>query len=95
MQDLGTQTAQLRRPAILIRTARAGLAYYNRNRDLRRLLPGSEGVPSPEAALRRLSEAEATLDDRRRSGDARYSLTRHVALLIALLAETRLARGAA
>lgn len=93
MQDINSFAESLRRPALLIRAARAGLAHYNRNRDLRRLM--QDCVPPPTEAVRRLIDAESRVEERRQAGDAGYSLTRHVTLLIALMAELRLLRAEA
>ena len=90
VNSLFDQAESLRRPAILLRAARAGGADYNRNRDLKRLMQGS--LPCPAVAVRRLLDDEAVIDARRLAGDAGYSLTRHVAVMIALLAELRLLR---
>lgn len=91
MTDPTAIAAAMRRPSILIRAARHGLQDYNRSRDLKRLM--HEAAPPPPAeAVRRLMDAEATAEMRRQSGDAAYSLTRHVDLLIALMAELRLLR---
>lgn len=79
----------LRRPALLIRTARAGQGDYQRKRALKRLLRLAE-PPAPGAALALLRQEEARLENLRRAGAAGYALTRHVDLLIALLAEMRL-----
>ncbi len=38
MSDIHTLLAELKRPRLLIRAARLGLAQYNRTRDLRRLM---------------------------------------------------------
>lgn len=91
MQDLTAIAESLRRPAILIRAARHGLVDYNRNRDLKRLMH-EPAAPPPQVAVRRLIDEEASVEMRRQSGDATYSLTRHVDLLIALMAEVKLAR---
>lgn len=79
--------AAIRRPRILIRAARAGLAGYHRDRDLRRLL--RTGRLAPGAALARLIAEERELEHRRRGGEATYALARHVAILTALIAEAR------
>lgn len=89
MTDAPATLARLRRPALLIRAARAGLAEYDRARDLRRLLPRA-GQPAPGRALAALVEAEALADADRRAGRAGYSVVRHVGLLVALLAEARI-----
>ncbi|MFN3646644.1 MAG: DUF6477 family protein [Gemmobacter sp.] len=80
--------ASLRRPRLMIRAARAGLAEYRRDRDLKRLLGAT---PAPERALPALLDAEARAEQTRQTGDAAYSIARHVELLIALMAEARLA----
>jgi hypothetical protein len=93
MQEFQTFADSLRRPHILIRAARHGLLSYNRNRDLRRLMHAAT-VPTPAVAVRRLIDEEAVVEARRQTGDAAYSLTRHVDLMIALLAELRLVQCA-
>lgn len=80
--------APMRRPKLLMSAARHGLSDYRRERDLPRLLRGRPGDILP--VLRAL-EAEA--EDQRRAGDHAWSSTRHVELLIALLAETFLHRA--
>ncbi|WP_207630163.1 DUF6477 family protein [Paracoccus xiamenensis] len=87
--DLASAQAPLRRPATLIRAARAGQAGWRRDRDLPRLL-GRETLPSNPAALRMLRAAESAADSARREGRADYDMHRHVRLIIALLAEMRL-----
>lgn len=89
MSDLTQLLSALRRPRLLIRAARFGQSDYNRNRDLRRLIQ-TPVAPTPEAALRRLLEAEAEAETSRRSGEAAYNLIRHIELLIAMMAEARL-----
>ncbi|WP_348638967.1 DUF6477 family protein [Thioclava sp. DLFJ4-1] len=88
--DPVTAVAKLRRPRLLIRAARHGLSDYSRKRDLKRVMRMSE-LPRPGAALRALIAEEAALDQARRAGEATYSVARHIELLIALLAEARLA----
>lgn len=89
MTDFCILLASLRRPRLLIRAARHGIQDYRRDRDLRRLT-GLVTVPSPESALALLVTEEERAELTRRAGDAAYSLTRHVDLLIALMAEARL-----
>ena len=80
----------LRRPRMLVRAARHGLADYNREQMLRRLLPG-EALPQPGQAFKKLAEREAILDQTRRDGGAAYSVARHIEVLVALIDEARLA----
>lgn len=85
--------SSLRRPRLLIRTARIGAQEYCRTRHLQRLL-GYGAVPGPSAALLRLIEIERDLDDRRREDAAGYSLMRHLDVLIAMMGEAQLLQAA-
>lgn len=80
----------LRRPRVLISAARAGQSGWRRERDLPRLLR-SDGCPRPGAALPRLRAEEARMNAARIEGAAEYDLQRHVMLMIAILAEMRIA----
>ena len=88
MTEFATILAALRRPKILIRAARAGVADYPRERDLKRLLRG-RGAASTQA-LSSLLDEEGRLEAIRSAGEATYNLQRHVAVLTAILAEARL-----
>jgi hypothetical protein len=81
--------SQLRRPGLLMRAARHGLAHYRRGRLLSRLLGADL---QPDRAFPRLVEAEAEHEETRRRGDAAYSAADHLEVLVALLAEARLLR---
>ncbi len=87
MTDFRALLADLRRPQLLIRAARCGLADYRRDRDLNRLL---DCKPSPDRAVQRLLGEEEHLEQIRKAGEASYSVTRHVEVLIALMSEVRL-----
>ena len=89
MTDLIQLLSTLRRPRLLIRAARFGMADYNRERDLKRLIRESS-APTPARAVSRLMSEEAALEETRTSGDASYSVARHVDILIALMAEAKL-----
>ncbi|MFC3085526.1 DUF6477 family protein [Tabrizicola soli] len=91
MSDFRMMLADLRRPRLLMRAARFGLGDYRRERDLRRLVPTEA---SPEVTVPRLIAVEEELEATRVAGDASYSVARHIDVLIALLAEARLLRGA-
>lgn len=92
MQDLMTMLSTLRRPKLLIRAARFGQQDYNRERHLQRIL-GYGALPRPAAALIKLMELEREVDEQRRADDEGYSLTRHVDLMIAMMAEARLVQA--
>lgn len=83
MTDFAAVLTELRRPRILIRAARAGLADYRPERDLRRLVRGA-----PDQAIAPLLAEESRLEATRTTGGA-YNIQRHVAVLTALLAEAR------
>jgi len=89
MTDLKAAITGLERPRLLIRAARAGLADYDRRRDLGRLI-GMTTPQGPDRTLPRLIEAEDQQEERRREGSLTYSFSRHIDLLIALMAEARL-----
>lgn len=89
MTILDSPLASLRRPRLLMSAARIGLGSYDRDAVLARLLGGD--VPPPgRACVDILVEREADCERARRSGAAGYSIARHVDLLTALVAETRL-----
>ncbi|MBV1866391.1 MAG: hypothetical protein KUG69_00580 [Marinosulfonomonas sp.] len=81
--------SNLRRPRLLIRAARFGMTDYNRDRDLKRLTH-TTSIPTPERAVSNLMAEESRLEGIRKSGDAAYSVSRHVEILIALMAEVQL-----
>ena len=87
MTDFRKILADLRRPRLLIRAARFGMADYRRERDLRRIVAP---LSTPERTLPHLVEEEDRLETIRQSGDAGYSVARHIEVLIALMAEVRL-----
>ena len=87
--DLVHIVANLRRPALLVRAARAGLIDYNRRRDLLRVMK-TTALPSPGQAVSSLLAEEERLEETRRKGDAAYSFARHIDVLIAMMAEVRL-----
>lgn len=89
MTDALTLLATLRRPRLLIRAARLGLADYNRERDLKRVMR-TPAAPPTKAAVDKLMAVEAELEINRCEGGASYSVARHVEVLIALMAEARL-----
>ena len=89
MNTLLNRLETIRRPRLLMRAARHGLMDYDRSRDLKRLFC-SDVIPSPVLALSEVIEMEARLEDARRTDDMRYSVARHIELLVALIAEATL-----
>lgn len=93
MKDILSIVSELRRPRLLIRAARIGAQEYRRDPHLHRIL-GYGALPRPGAALMQLMSLEAEQDERRRAGDAGYSVTRHVEILSAMMGEARVMRAA-
>lgn len=92
MEDVLTQISRLKRPTLLVRTARHGLDDYNRVVHLRRLLK-TETPPNPAQAIVRLMEIEAITDVQRLEKRAEYSVARHVEPIVALMCEARILKA--
>jgi len=93
MNHILTMLDSLRRPRLLIQAARIGAAEYRRAIHLRRHL-GPGRLPRSGEALMQLLEIEAHMDARRKTGEATYSATDHVDILIVMMGEARLLRAA-
>ncbi|KUF12360.1 DUF6477 family protein [Pseudoponticoccus marisrubri] len=91
MKDILGILSDLRRPRLLIRAARIGAQDYCRDAHLNRLL-GYGSLPRPGAALMQLVELESEMNAHRQRQSATYSVSRHVALLTAMMGEARLLR---
>ncbi len=89
MKQLDGFLATLRRPRLLVRAARHGMADYNRKRDLTRLT-GQNPSKSTRAIVEQLIFQEEQIEETRRMGDAAYRPSKHIELLVALIAECRL-----
>ncbi len=88
MQDIHTVLANLHRPRLLMRAARIGAESYRRAGHLPRIL-GYGVLPRHGDALMRLIDIEAELEELRLGPNATYSISRHVDVLIAIVAEAR------
>lgn len=86
MTDLFKTFSSIRRPRMMIRAAKIGLQVYRGDRDLDRIL-GHKATGA--RAVAELLDHEQNLETRRLTGDATYSIARHVDILIALMAECR------
>lgn len=93
MPDIDDTMTTLRRPRLLVRAARFGLSDYVRDRDLKRMF-APDAPPRPGAAVKSLMVREAEIEAIRQSGGAAYSAARHVEVLTALIAESRLSAEA-
>jgi hypothetical protein len=79
----------LRRPNLLIRAARIGQTSYRRDRDLKRVLATGR-TPGLSAGLGALLSLERDLEEGRVDGNTTYSISKHVEVLTALIAEASL-----
>lgn len=88
MEDILTMIGRLKRPHLLVQTARHGIEDYSRPRHLRRLLK-TETLPRHADAIMRLMQLEAEHNDLRLAERADYAFARHIEILIALMCEAR------
>ncbi|NIY72918.1 hypothetical protein HCZ30_10805 [Marivivens donghaensis] len=93
MFDILGMVSTLKRPSLLVRSARHGVADYCRDRHLPRLLKRNT-APRHGEALMRLMEMEADLNEQRLGDRAAYSFASHIEVLIAIMAEARLLTAA-
>ncbi|MEP3297677.1 MAG: DUF6477 family protein [Pseudoruegeria sp.] len=89
MTNAHSTTTALRRPRILVSAARHGCNTYNRARDLPRLIGFALGG-NVQTNVKTLTDQEHQMEEKRKTGDAAYSITRHIELLVALLSEMKL-----
>ena len=92
MEDVLTQVSRLKRPALLVRTARHGIQAYNRVVHLRRSLK-TETLPGPGQAIVKLMELEVVMNAQRLEHRAEYSVARHVELLVAIMSEAQILKA--
>ena len=92
MEDVLTLISRLKRPTLLVRTARHGIEDYNRVVHLRRLLK-TEALPGPGQAIIKLLEIEGIVNAQRIEKRAEYSVARHVELIVALMCEARILKA--
>ncbi|MBI1418130.1 MAG: hypothetical protein GC146_12985 [Limimaricola sp.] len=92
MLDILGMIASLKRPGLLVRTARFGVDDYRRDIHLPRILR-NVALPRHGEALIRLLEIEDTLNALRLGGHAEYAVARHVEVMIAIMGEARLMRA--
>lgn len=83
-----------RRPRLLLQAARAGLGEYRRESDLRRILRLPVTPPPGHETVRKLVALEAEQEEPRqhrlRAAGEPWRPSRHVEIMIALMAEARL-----
>lgn len=92
--DVVQTLAGIRRPRLLLRTARHGTLDYNRATDLRRILRLAAAPAPGPATVRTLIDLEAAHESLRRRPPHEvgnpWRAARHVEILIALIAEAQL-----
>lgn len=88
MPSINAQIFDLKRPKLLVRAARLAAKHHDRKPVLRHLLGEDHSLGNP---LEDLSQIEGELNVKRKTGDADYSIARHVTVLAALMHEAALA----
>ncbi len=91
MKDLFSLMESICRPRLLIQAARIGVDDYNRKTSLRRLLRSAPPLGTGKT-IAHLMNLEQVMEDKRLTGDASYSITRHVEVLSAMMAEANILR---
>lgn len=92
MFDLETRIARLKRPTLLARAARFGLAEFRRETHLGPILQ-VERLPRPAEAIMQLLDIEATMNAQRLANAGDYCVALHVNVLIAIASEAQLMRA--
>ena len=80
MHYLTEQLTALRRPELMVRAALAGMAHYDRQRDLE---PTLGDLPTSQSAVTELMAIEEAMNHARRRGATGYSVTAHMSVLMA------------
>lgn len=93
MLDILSLVATMNRPKLLVQSARFGVDDYRRDVHLPRILKAL-ALPRNGAAILKLMEIEAEMNDLRLTDRAEYSIAKHVEVLIAIMGETRQLRTA-
>ena len=91
MKDIISQVMSLKRPEILVRAARFGIDDYTRDKHLKRCLK-KENLPTPGQALVVLLDIEKQLNSDRATKSGGYQVTKHIDILVAIMAEAQLFR---
>ncbi len=86
MIEISSAITSLRRPSLLVRTAKLALERFKRETTLDRIL-GFEVSEDPKEVLEDLYEVEKNINEQRKTGDATYSIARHISVLTALMYE--------
>jgi hypothetical protein len=82
--------SSLTRPKLLLHAARLAVQDYQRQSALLRILGETVTADDPDV-FTQLFQHENELNDKRKSGDATYSVARHVLALTALIGEAQVA----
>ena len=86
MFDVLGMAASLKRPTMLVQTARFGVDGYRRDFHLPRILKCAN-VPRAGEALIKLLDIEADFEELRISDRAEYTAAAHIDILIAIMGE--------
>lgn len=87
MPNRSARLPDLKRPKLLVRAARLAAENIQRKPVLKRIF-GDEDIP--KNTVSNLAEIETELNEKRKTGDAEYSIACHVTVLAALMHEAAL-----
>lgn len=93
MFDIDIIVNNLKRPRLLVTTARMVISSYTREKSLPRLLH-RVSIPQSAEAIKLLLTEEAEIEQMRKTQAAGYAFERHLDLLTAIMAEADLIANA-
>ena len=86
MFDTAAYLKSLRRPGLLVRTAKLAMSQFNREAILFKIF-GFELSDDPNDVIKDLIEREDEINVQRKTGDVTYNIARHISILTALMHE--------
>ena len=89
MHDIFSQLKLMKRPKLLIRAAKFAVGDYKRGKHLKQVFPGAP-LSDDQIILASLFNLEAEIDSGRKAGRADYSVSHHVNVLAAIMAEAQM-----
>lgn len=88
MRSIAQSLSSLKRPKLLVSTAKIALQKFKRETTLERIF-GYDISDDPATVLETLYETESAINFQRKTGDATYSIARHISVLTALMHEAK------
>ena len=92
MKDINSHINALKRPALLVRAARHGAETYNRQAHLNKYID-LDPLPGPSVVLMQLFDIEKEINHARIHKNGTYTPSKHIDVLVAIMAEAQLWRA--